>query len=188
MRSPFRIGALVMRNDLRSPVRLKTSWLISRTISPSQRTPSTRPIGWDHAPLLVSEFDQFHSFGQGYAAAGVLDDACRQRIGVHDGPVAVQDEHRFLNGIDDRVPASLRFASLAFLERQRREVGEVAGESYLVARPMPRGSDVLMTEDPVELCLVPDGHVHHRRDAAHLEIGVTSARECGRRCGARPPR
>src|SRR4029453_2435075 len=53
----------------------------------------------------------------------------------------------------------------------------------VVARPTSRGSDVLMTEDTVEPPLVPDGHVHHRRDAVHLEIGF--AQLAGAGVGAR---
>src|SRR5262245_38857216 len=70
----------------------------------SQRTPSTRPFDWDRTSLLVSELDQLRSFGQGYAPAGVFDDAGRQRVGLHDGPIAIQDEHRLLDGIHHRIP------------------------------------------------------------------------------------
>jgi hypothetical protein len=91
--------------------------------------------------------------------------------------------HRLRDGIYHRVPASLRFASLAFLQRQRRDVGQVPGEGLLVGRPTSRWSDVLMTEDAVEPPLMPDGHIHHRRDAVDIEI--EDAQLAGASVGAR---
>src|SRR4030095_4594843 len=61
----------------------------------------------------------------------------------------------------------------------RREVGQVGGEGLVVARPTSGRCDVLMTEDPVEPPLVPDGHVHHRRDAVYLEIGFAQLSSAG---------
>src|SRR5262245_49959694 len=36
-----------------------------------------------------------------------------------------------------------------------------------------------MTKDPVEPPLVPDGHVHHRLNAVHVEIGLAQLASAG---------